>query len=138
MLQLALKQRGPVFAHSFLQGFVPHENLISESRLYILHAGSLGVDAVHLMAICELDGSYTPADSPMTQQMSSQRSRAHFGFAFLDAAAGRFFVGTATDDAARANLGAILTQVRNASHPVAPSGHEAKQWALQAAHGVHH
>lgn len=73
--------------------------------------GALGVDAVHLMAICELDDSYIPADSPMTQQMSSQRSRAHFGFAFLDAAAGRFFVGTATDDAARANLGAILTQV---------------------------
>ncbi|KAL0023612.1 hypothetical protein WJX77_007042 [Trebouxia sp. C0004] len=73
--------------------------------------GALGVDAVHLMAICELDDSYTPADSPMTRHMSSQRSRAHFGFAFLDAAAGRFFVGTATDDAARANLGAILTQV---------------------------
>ena len=73
-------------------------------------AGALGVDAVHLMAICELDESCVPA-SPMTQQASSQRSRAHFGFAFLDAAAGRFFVGTAKDDAARANLGAILTQV---------------------------
>ena len=62
------------------------------------------------MAICELDEACVPA-SPMTQQASSQRSRAHFGFAFLDAAAGRFFVGTAKDDAARANLGAILTQV---------------------------
>lgn len=78
------------------------------------------------MAICELDDSYTPADSPMTQQISSQRSRAHFGFAFLDAAAGRFFVGTATDDAARANLGAILTQVRNVSHPFAPGCSQAQ------------
>ena len=76
-----------------------------------LHAGALGAEAVHLMAICELDDSFTPADSPMTQQVSSQRSRAYFGFAFLDAAAGRFFVGTASDDAARANLGAIITQV---------------------------
>lgn len=76
-----------------------------------LHAGALGAEAVHLMAICELDDSFTPADSPMTQQTSSQRSRAYFGFAFLDAAAGRFFVGTASDDAARANLGAIITQV---------------------------
>ncbi|KAL3140400.1 hypothetical protein ABBQ38_004660 [Trebouxia sp. C0009 RCD-2024] len=74
--------------------------------------GALGTDAVHLMAICELDDSLvTSPHSPMTQQASSQRSRAHFGFAFLDAAAGRFYVGTATDDAARANLGAILTQV---------------------------
>ncbi len=83
------------------------------------------------MAICELDDSYTPADSPMTQQMSSQRSRAHFGFAFLDAAAGRFFVGTTTDDAARANLGAILTQVRNASHPVAASRSQAQMWLFK-------
>ena len=75
-------------------------------------AGALGVDAVHLMALCELDDSASlSVQSPMTPQMSSQRSRAHFGFAFLDAAAGRFYVGTATDDAARANLGAILTQV---------------------------
>ena len=76
------------------------------------HLGGLGVDAVHLMAICELDDSFTPADSHHhSQGVSSQRSRAHFGFAFLDAAAGRFFVGTSSDDAARANLGAILTQV---------------------------
>lgn len=43
--------------------------------------------------------------------MSSQRSRSCFGFAFLDAAAGRFYAGTAEDDASRSNLGAILTQV---------------------------
>ena len=67
----------------------------------------------------------------MTQQMSSQRSRAHFGFAFLDAAAGRFFVGTATDDAARANLGAILTQVGNASYPVAPGCSQAQIWVFR-------
>ena len=64
------------------------------------------------MAICELDdSSVASSHSPMTQQMSSQRSRAHFGIAFLDAAAGRFYVASATDDAARANLGAVLTQV---------------------------
>lgn len=78
----------------------------------LMNEGALGADAVHLMAICELDdSSVTSPHSPMTQQASSQRSRAHFGFAFLDAAAGRFYVGSASDDAARANLGAILTQV---------------------------
>ena len=75
-------------------------------------AGALGIDAVHLMALCELDESLVPSmNSNTTQQVCTQRSRAHFGFAFLDAAAGRFYVGSASDDAARANLGAILTQV---------------------------
>lgn len=64
------------------------------------------------MALCELDDSLNmSAESPMTQQVASQRSRVHFGFAFLDAAAGRFYMGSASDDAARANLGATLTQV---------------------------
>lgn len=87
------------------------------------YTGALGADAVHLMALCELEESLTASPhSPMTQQMSSQRSRAHFGFAFLDAAAGRFYVGSATDDAARANLGAILTQVlhRSATSSLTP------------------
>ena len=67
---------------------------------------------MHLMALCELDDSLNmSAESPMTQQVASQRSRVHFGFAFLDAAAGRFYMGSASDDAARANLGATLTQV---------------------------
>lgn len=65
------------------------------------------------MALCEVDiSSAMPAASPMSQPLSSQRSRACYGFAFLDAAAGRFYAGTAEDDASRSNLGAILTQVR--------------------------
>ncbi|KAK9819817.1 hypothetical protein WJX72_002734 [[Myrmecia] bisecta] len=60
-------------------------------------------DAVHLLALREDTG--TAEDGP------SQSSRADFGFAFLDAAAGRFYVGQCADDAGRANLGAILTQV---------------------------
>ena len=36
---------------------------------------------------------------------------AKFGFAFLDAAAGRYYVGAVSDDAGRANLSALLTQV---------------------------
>ena len=46
-----------------------------------------------------------------TMPASSQITRTQYGFAFLDAAAGRFYVGTASDDAGRAHLGAILTQV---------------------------
>ena len=79
---------------------------------------------MHLMALCELDEPLTASPhSLMTQQMSRQRSRAQFGFAFLDAAAGRFYVGSATDDAARANLGAVLTQVL----PLATSCHNLSQ-----------
>ena len=79
----------------------------------LLAGATLSTDAVHLMALCELDHtSAVPAASPMSQPMSSQRSRSCFGFAFLDAAAGRFYAGTAEDDASRSNLGAILTQVR--------------------------
>ena len=36
---------------------------------------------------------------------------AKFGFAFLDAAAGRYYVGSVSDDAGRQNLSALLTQV---------------------------
>jgi len=34
-----------------------------------------------------------------------------FGFAFYNAAAGRYYVGIAEDDAGRSTLGALLTQV---------------------------
>jgi len=37
---------------------------------------------------------------------------ARFGFAFLDAAAGRYYVGEVLDDAGRANLSALLVQAR--------------------------
>ena len=46
-----------------------------------------------------------------TTASSTQLNRVQYGFAFLDAAAGRFYVGSASDDASRANLGALLTQV---------------------------
>ncbi len=66
------------------------------------------------MAIAERPED-TAAQSPTATQLSaSQNSQVQLGFAFLDAAAGRIYVGTATDDAARANLGAVLTQVRTA------------------------
>lgn len=33
------------------------------------------------------------------------------GFAFVDAAAGKFYVGTISDDCSRSALGSLLTQV---------------------------
>ena len=51
---------------------------------------------------------------------------AKFGFAFLDAAAGRYYVGAVSDDAGRANLSALLTQVGIVLHPSCM--HLAKQW----------
>ncbi|KAK9852353.1 hypothetical protein WJX84_008725 [Apatococcus fuscideae] len=68
------------------------------------NTGSIGVDAVHLMALHEHEELDTAASS-------TQLNRVQYGFAFLDAAAGRFYVGSATDDASRANLGALLTQI---------------------------
>ena len=67
-------------------------------------AGMIGVDAVHLMALHEQEETDTEA-------AFTQLNRVRYGFAFLDAAAGRFYVGSASDDASRANLGALLTQV---------------------------
>lgn len=54
------------------------------------------------MALCE---------SEEDPQVMGQGGRVIIGFAFLDAAAGKLYVGTGTDDAGRGNLGAILTQV---------------------------
>ncbi|KAK9867213.1 hypothetical protein WJX84_002119, partial [Apatococcus fuscideae] len=68
------------------------------------NTGSIGVDAVHLMALHEQEEMDTEA-------ASTQLNRVHYGFAFLDAAAGRFYVGSTSDDASRANLGALLTQI---------------------------
>ena len=58
---------------------------------------------VHLLALHEEE-----APAPWTAGMAAAR----MGFAFLDAAAGRYYVGTVRDDAGRANLSALLTQVR--------------------------
>ena len=60
-------------------------------------------------------------------QLPSQDSRVRYGFAFLDAAAGRFYVGAADDDAGRATLGALLTQVW-------PAGFLIRRSTLGAAH----
>ncbi len=55
-------------------------------------------------ALCEeVEGGDEPA--------ASQGTRVRYGFAFLDAAAARFYVGSASDDGSRANLTALLTQV---------------------------
>ena len=67
----------------------------------------VGAEAVHLLALCEAPDVL---DTTQTVGLLSQSDRARFGFAFLDAAAGRFYVGSANDDAGRANLGAILVQ----------------------------
>ena len=40
----------------------------------------------------------------------TQSSAAQFGFAFLDAAAGRYYLGAVTDDAGRASLSSVITQ----------------------------
>jgi len=44
------------------------------------------------------------------REIGTQVAAVVFGFAFLDAAAGRFYVGSVSDNAGRANLSAILTQ----------------------------
>ena len=60
--------------------------------------------AACMQALCEeADGAHEPT--------ASQRVR--YGFAFLDAAAARFYVGSANDDGGRANLTALLTQARS-------------------------
>eukprot|EP00884_Botryococcus_braunii_P000476 jgi/Botrbrau1/10429/Bobra.0133s0036.1 len=69
--------------------------------------GLVAADAVHLMALCEEEDMASPCGS--VAGTPSHHTR--FGFAFLDAAAGRYYVGTATDDAGRGNLGALLIQV---------------------------
>ncbi len=69
--------------------------------------GRVGVEAVHLMALCE-EEDVIAGDGALSCT-PSRHSR--YGFAFLDAAAGRYYVGTASDGAGRGNLGALLMQV---------------------------
>lgn len=53
-------------------------------------------------------------EAPMDSHASAcQESRVSFSFAFLDAAAGRFYVGVTDDDAGRSMLGALLNQACN-------------------------
>ena len=59
-----------------------------------------------LLALYERSGTDQMDGSWLSQDMSAK-----FGFAFLDAAAGRYFLGSISDDAGRTNLTAVLTQV---------------------------
>ena len=62
------------------------------------------VPLLNVQALCEdAEGEDEPS--------ASQGTRVRYGFAFLDAAAARFYVGSASDDGSRANLTALLTQV---------------------------
>lgn len=70
------------------------------------------MDAVHLMALQE-----QPC-SGGGELGASQEARVAYGFAFLDAAAGRFYVGAAQDDAGRSTLGALLMQARALCLPI--------------------
>ena len=76
-------------------------------------AATVGADSVHLMALSEWEGAVENWD------MVTRSAAARFGFAFLDAAAGRFYLGSIVDDAGRANLGAVLTQASCRCMPVA-------------------
>lgn len=60
--------------------------------------GNIGPDAVHLLAIKEI-------------KMELQKCSTVYGFAFVDCAALRFWVGSISDDASCAALGALLMQV---------------------------
>uniref|UniRef100_A0A7I4EG59 DNA mismatch repair proteins mutS family domain-containing protein n=1 Tax=Physcomitrium patens TaxID=3218 RepID=A0A7I4EG59_PHYPA len=66
--------------------------------------GNLRPEAVHLLALREdtLDG---PHDNALSQGSVA------IGFAFVDAAAGKFYVGTINDDCSRSALESLLAQV---------------------------
>ena len=80
--------------------------------VHVRPAGVVGSEAVHLLALCEAPEAQEGAQGV---ELPSQSDRAHFGIAFLDAAAGRFYIGSASDDAGRASLGAILMQAHTPS-----------------------
>ena len=61
------------------------------------------MDAVHLMALAEAPSASATG--------ALQEHRTLLSFAFLDAAAGFYYVGSAEDDAGRSTLGALLAQV---------------------------
>lgn len=71
--------------------------------------GQWRVDATHLLAIKEEVQEQRAGDSCSSAAQGAEAPE--FGFAFVDAAACRFFVGSLVDDSSRAALGALLTQV---------------------------
>ncbi|KAH8956231.1 hypothetical protein BDL97_07G029800 [Sphagnum fallax] len=66
--------------------------------------GNMRAEAVHLLALCEepLHGS---------KDSSSNQASVAVGFAFVDAAAGRFYVGSIQDDCSHSGLRELLTKV---------------------------
>ena len=82
---------------------------------------------VHLLALHEEECDYPGA---------AGAAAARFGFAFLDAAAGRYYVGEVLDDAGRANLSALLVQAR----PLRPAvrAQQVGSLALGSASGASH
>jgi DNA mismatch repair protein MSH6 len=66
--------------------------------------GNMRTEAVHLLALCEepLHGS---------KDSSSNQASVAVGFAFVDAAAGRFYVGSIQDDCSHSGLRELLTKV---------------------------
>ena len=84
-----------------------HDISCLTSQTLLARSGNVCVEAVHLMALHE-----APLAGGGCEALPNQDARVRYGFAFLDAAAGRFYVGAADDDAGRSTLGALLTQVR--------------------------
>jgi DNA mismatch repair protein MSH6 len=66
--------------------------------------GNMRAEAVHLLALCEepLHGS---------KDSSSNQASVAVGFAFVDAAAGRFYVGSIQDDCSHSGFRELLTKV---------------------------
>ncbi|KAJ7570933.1 hypothetical protein O6H91_01G140300 [Diphasiastrum complanatum] len=64
--------------------------------------GNLRPEAIHLLALKE----------ELSQGLDGKES-CTYGFAFVDAAVGRFYVGSIRDTSSRSALGALLTQVVN-------------------------
>ncbi|GAQ86033.1 putative MutS homolog 6-2 [Klebsormidium nitens] len=63
-------------------------------------------EAVHLLALRELE----LGDQGRAVE-AGEREQVVIGFAFVDAAAGRFYVGEVRDDSSRSALGALLAQI---------------------------
>ncbi|KAF6172860.1 hypothetical protein GIB67_035414 [Kingdonia uniflora] len=67
--------------------------------------GNIGPDAVHLLALKEFDTFRDQGNQ------ASENGSVVYGFAFVDCASLRFWVGSISDDASCAALGALLMQV---------------------------
>jgi DNA mismatch repair protein MSH6 len=73
-------------------------------------------EAVHLLAVKEVElgaeeGFGEGVKGGFGEGARGEKEQVLLGFAFVDAAAGRFYVGEVRDDSSRAALGALLAQV---------------------------